>query len=63
MRNYPKGIPLLQYADTTFFTEGLVDEVRNLSILLDLFVDFLGLQINHIKSAFLGFKLTQQEEL
>ena len=46
-----------------FLYEGLVEEAKNLSILLDLFSDFLGLQINRIKLAFLGFRLTQEEEL
>ena len=55
-------IPLLRYADEImFFIEGLVDEARNLSILLDLFVNFSGLQINHTKSAFVGFGQTHNE--
>ena len=41
----PKGHFLVQYADYTFLIKGLVEEGRNLSTLLDLFVYFLGLQI------------------
>ena len=42
-----------KYADDTIsFIEGLVEEARNWSILLDLFGDFLGLQINCVKSTF-----------
>ena len=40
-----------------------MEEARNLSTLLDLFVNFLGLQINCAKSAFVGFDLTLEEEL
>ena len=46
-----------------FFIQGLAEEARNLSTLLDLFSDFSGVQINHMKSAFLGFGLIQDEEL
>ena len=36
----PLRIPLLQYADVTmFFMEGLVEEAKNLSALLDVFAD------------------------
>ena len=64
MSSYPDGIPLLQYVDDTIlFIEGLVEEARNLSTLLDIFMNFLGLQINSTKSAFQGFGLTQEEEL
>ena len=55
---------MLQYAyDITFFTEGLVEEVRNLSTLLDLFANFSNLQINRAKLVFVGFGLTQEESL
>ena len=48
MTSYLEGIPLLQYADdATFFIEVSMEEAKNLSTLLDLFVDFWGLQINH----------------
>ena len=62
--NFLEGVPLLQYADdTTLFIEGLVEEARHLSTLLDLFTDFLGLQINRVKSAFVSFSLTHEEGL
>ena len=49
--SYIEGIPLLQYVDdTTFFMYGLVEEVRSLSTLLDLFIFFSGLQIIYAKS-------------
>ena len=54
---------LLQYADdTTFFIECSVEEARNLSTVLDLFVVFSGLQIDCTKSTFLGFGQTLDEE-
>ena len=57
--SYLDYIPLLQYADgIMFFIEGSMEEARNLSIVLDLFADFLGVQINRTKLAFLGFGLT-----
>ena len=40
-----------------------VEEARNLFALMDLFVDFSDLQINHVKSAFVGFGLPQEKEL
>ena len=40
-----------------------VEESRNLSTLLDLFVGFTGLKINCTKSAFIGFGLAQEVEL
>ena len=56
--SYPDGIPLLQYDDNTmFYIENSVEGARNLSILLDLFTDFSGLQINHTKSTLIGFGL------
>ena len=49
--SYVEGIPLLQYVDdATFFMYGLVEEVRSLSTLLDLFIFFSGLQIIYPKS-------------
>ena len=42
------------------FYESFSKEARNLSILLDQFVDFSGLQINQAKSPFVGFDLTQE---
>ena len=64
MLSYVDGIPLLQKVDDTmFFIEGLVEEARNLSTLVDLLMDFSGLLINCVKSAFLGFGLAQEEEL
>ena len=38
-----------------------MEEARNLSSLLDLFADFSSLQINRVKSAFVGFGLTHEE--
>ena len=58
------GIPLLQYTDDiTVFIEVSVEETKELSTLSDIFVDFWELQINRTQSAFLGFGLTQEEEL
>ena len=37
-----------------------MEEARNLSTLLDLFVDFSGLQINRVQSALVGFSLTHE---
>ena len=60
MPSYLEGIPLLQYVhDITFCKEGSAEEARNLTILLYLFADFSGLQINHAKSIFLGFGPSQ----
>ena len=39
-----------------------MEESRKLSMLLNLFADCLGLQINYAKSAFVGFGLSQEEE-
>ena len=62
--SYLEGIPLLQYVDnTTFFIEGSMEEARNLSTLLGLFLDFSSLQINRTKSVFIGFGLAPDEEL
>ena len=60
--SHPEGIPLLQYTDdSTFLMEGSVEETKDLSTLLDLFIDFLGVQIKCAKSIFVGFGLTQEE--
>ena len=45
MPNLPAGIAFLQYAyDSTFFMEGSVEEVENLSTQLDIFSECSGLQ-------------------
>ena len=63
MPSYPTSIPLLQCADdTTFFSKGSRDEAKNISTLLDLFTNFSSLQINGAKQAFVGFRLSQEEE-
>ena len=60
----PEGIPLLQYADdTTFFVQGSEAAARTLSSMMDIFSDFLGLQLNRVKSIFVGFRLSTEEEL
>ena len=60
---YTTGIPLLRYADdTVFFIEGVTQEAKMLSILLNLFVDFSRLQLNHTKSSLIKFGLTRVEE-
>ena len=46
-----------------FLIESLVKAARIVSTLLDLFVDFSGLNDDHTKSAFMGFEPTQDEEL
>ena len=62
MASYPEGISLVQFANnTTFFMEGLVEEARNLPTLLDLFADFLPMQLNRAKSTFVEFGLLQDE--
>ena len=55
-RGYPTATD-----DTIFFIKGSMKEARNLSTLLDLFADFLGLQINHTKSSLVSFDLTREE--
>ena len=40
-----------------------MEEAKNLSTILDLFVDFSGLQINRAKSAPVGFGLTHEDKL
>jgi len=60
--SYPTDIPLLQYANnTTFSMEGSVEEAKNLSMLLDIFANVSGLQINRAKSVFVGFGLSSEE--
>ena len=60
--SYPEYISLLRYADdTTFSIKGSVEEEKNLSTLLLLFVDFSGLQLSCAKSAFVGLGLSQEE--
>ena len=57
------GITLLQYAnDTIFFMEGSVEEAENLSTLLNMFADCLGLQVNEAKSVFVSFGMSMMEE-
>ena len=46
-----------------FFMEGLVELAKNLSVMLDLFNDCLGLQINLTKSALNKFGLSQEEKI
>ena len=61
--SYLGGIPILQYADdTTFSIAGSMEEARNLSMLLDLFTDLSGLQINRAKLVFIGFGQPCEEE-
>ena len=49
MTSNPEGIPLLQYVDnTTSFIERSVEEVKNLSTLVDLFAD-ISCQISMYK--------------
>ena len=63
MAGTPEGIPLLQYADdTTFFVQGSEAVACTLSSMMDIFSDFLGLQLNRAKFIFLGFGLSTEEE-
>ena len=56
------GILLLQYVDdTTFFVNNSVEKAKELSTLLDIFADCLGLHNNNDKLYFVGFGLSQQE--
>ena len=58
-----EGIPMLQYAnDTTFFVQGSEAAARTLSIMMDIFSDFSRLQLNRVKSIFVGFGLSTEEE-
>ena len=60
--NIHGGIPLLQYADdTTFFIQGSWAAAHTLSIMMDIFSDFLGLHLNRAKSSFIGFGLSSEE--
>ena len=59
---HPGGIPLLQYADdTTFFIQGLETAARTLSMMMDVFTDISGLQLNRAKSTVVGFNLSAEE--
>ena len=61
---YQGAIPILQYADdATFFITSYMDESRNLSTFLALFLNFSGLQINRVKLVFLGFGQSCKEEM
>ena len=58
----PGGIPLLQYADdTTFFIQGPEIAARTLSMMMDVFTDFSGLQLNRAKSMVVGFGHSTEE--
>ena len=58
------GIPSLQYVDdSTFFMEGSMEAVKNLSLILNLFANVPGLQINRGKSAVVYFGLSSEEEV
>ena len=58
----PDCIPLLQYTDdTTFFIQGSTTAAQTLSIMMDIFSDFSGLQLNRAKSIFVGFGLSEEE--
>ena len=62
--SYSVGIPFFWYADyTNFSMEGSVEEAKNLSALLDLFVDVSGLKINRGKSIVVCFGLSSEEEV
>ena len=58
----PGGIPLLQYADdTTFFIQGSETAAHTLSMMMDVFTDISGLQLNRAKSTVVGFNLSAEE--
>ena len=58
----PGGIPLLQYADdTTFFIQGSETAACTLSMMMDVFTDLFGLQLNRAKSTVVGFSLSAEE--
>ena len=58
----PGGIPLLQYAyDTTFFIRGSTVAVHHVSTMLDIFSDFLSLQLNRSKSSVVNIGLDSEE--
>ena len=64
MPSYLADIPLLQCAnDIMLLLEGSIEEVQNLSTLLNFFADCLGLQIDHTKSTFVRFGLSHKEEI
>ena len=56
------GIPLLQFADdTTFFIQGSEIAARTLSLMMEVFTDISGLQLNRAKSTIIGFGLDAEE--
>ena len=56
------GIPLLQYADdTTFFLRGSTAAAHHVSIMLDIFSNFSGLQLNRGKSSVVDIGLSSEE--
>ena len=58
------GIPSLKYAnDTMFLMEGSIEEAWILSLLLNIFIDCLSLQINRAKSSFVGYGLSHKEDI
>ena len=60
--SFPGGIPLLQYADdTTFFIQGSEIAAHTLSLMMEVFTDFSGLQLNRAKSMIVGFGLSSEE--
>ena len=59
---HTEGIPLLQYADdTTFFIQGSETAARTLSMMMDVFTDLSGLQLNRAKSTVVDFSLSAKE--
>lgn len=53
-------IPLLQYADDTiFFLEGSAESARRAAILVELFGEVSGMKINHSKSSFIPFGMSE----
>ena len=61
-KELPIGYPLVSICKRhCIFMEGSLEKARNLYTLLDIFADFSGLQRNRVKSAFVGFGLTQEE--
>ena len=62
MTSISGGIPLLQYADdTTFFIQGSEIAARTLSMMMEIFTDFSGLELNRAKSTIVGFELAAKE--
>ena len=57
-----RGVPLLQYADDTFFfIEGSREAAERTSALLEMFSDFSGLSLNKTKSTFIAFGMSSEE--